>query len=88
MQDHKGYKSAESVLGGEYAMKSNWNIKSNVVGGERYYQCYRLKDTSETVHSGNMIEDGELFTSKEAAARRCRALNDELVAECQYGGLH
>lgn len=59
--------------------KSNWNIKSMHIGTDKVWQCYRLKDWKAPMHSGNMIEDTELFDNKEDAARRCRFLNDELV---------
>lgn len=69
-------------------MKSNWNIKSNIIGTDKVYQCYRLKDINAPMHSGNLIEDSELFDAREDAAKKCRALNDELVSACVYGGKH
>lgn len=35
-------------------MVGQWGVTSNVIGGERRYAVYRLRDTAEVQHSGNM----------------------------------
>lgn len=67
---------------------SNWKIMRNAGIGYEVYQCYRTRDENKPDHSGNRDVDKEVFDTKEEAARRCRALNDELVAPCTMGGLH
>ena len=34
-------------------MKSEWRVTCNYIGGERFYDVYRLRDLDEIDHSGN-----------------------------------
>lgn len=42
-------------------------MTSNLIAGEKYYSCYRLKDVEAVDHSGNREELGRWFGTKEAA---------------------
>ena len=55
-------------------MKSEWRVTSNLIAGEKYYSCYRLKDVDAVDHSGNREELGKWYDTKEEA----QAVADEL----------
>ena len=54
--------------------KGIWKVQCNVINGERTYIPYRVRNTDEVVHSGNIEHYGE-YTSDKAEAQ---ALVDEL----------
>ena len=54
--------------------KGIWKVQCNVINGERMYIPYRVRNTDEVVHSGNIEHYGE-YTSDKAEAQ---ALVDEL----------
>ena len=54
--------------------KSEWKVQCNYVGGERLYIPYRVLNTNEVVHSGNIEHYGG-YTKDEAEAEK---LVDEL----------
>lgn len=47
-----------------------WKIKSNYIGTEAMYQCYRLRDENQPMHSGNIEEDNELYNNRADAEKR------------------
>lgn len=54
--------------------KGIWKVQCNVINGERMYIPYRVRNTDEVIHSGNIEHYGE-YTSDKAEAQ---ALVDEL----------
>lgn len=56
-------------------MKSDWKITSNLIAGEKYYSCYRLKDVEAVDHSGNREEVGKWYDTEEEARAVADALN-------------
>ena len=48
-------------------MKGLWDVTTNIVDGEKYYQVYRLIDAGEVDHSGNREYIQFLFKVKEEA---------------------
>ena len=56
-------------------MKSEWKVSSNVIGDQKWYQVYRIKDTSQVHHSGNREEFGGLHSDKYAAQKLADELN-------------
>ena len=58
--------------------RSEWKVQSNPINGEILFIPYRIRDTSEPVHGGNVeYPEGVDYTRDEAQAR---ALADELNA--------
>ena len=55
-------------------MMSEWRVTSNLIAGEKYYSCYRLKDVDAVDHSGNREDVGKWYDTKEDA----QAVADEL----------
>ena len=51
-----------------------WKVQCNIINGEKRYIPYRLRNTEEVMHSGN-IEHYGAYTTDEAEAQ---ALVDEL----------
>ena len=59
-------------------MKSEWRVQANIINGELWYIPFRIRNTSEPVHGGNVeYPEGVDYTRDEAQAR---ALADELNA--------
>lgn len=56
-------------------MKSDWKITSNLIAGEKYYSCYRLKDVEAVDRSGNREEVGKWYDTEEEARAVADALN-------------
>lgn len=62
-------------------MKSKWKVTSNLIGGEKVYAAYRLRDVNEPDHSGNREFAGEYIENKEAVQVIVDALNAEEEAK-------
>ena len=58
-------------------MKSEWKVQSNVIGGNRMYQVFRIKNINQVHHSGNMEYCGELTTDREKAQELAEKLNQK-----------
>lgn len=54
--------------------KGIWKVQRNVINGENRYIPYRLRNTDEVMHSGNIEHYGAYTTDKSEA----QALVDEL----------
>lgn len=54
--------------------KGIWKVQHNVINGEDRYIPYRLRNTDEVMHSGNIEHYGAYTTDKSEA----QALVDEL----------
>ena len=61
-------------------MMSEWRVTSNLIAGEKYYSCYRLKDMDAVDHSGNREELGRWFGTKEAAQVVADQMNKGVLA--------
>ena len=61
--------------------KSNWMLKSNIIGGRTMYIAVRIRNVGEVVHSGNMEHFGEYSEDLEAVRRLVNRLNREGVEE-------
>ena len=57
--------------------KGVWKVLCNVINGEKRYIPYRLRNTDEVMHSGNIEHYGAYTTDKSEA----QALVDELNAK-------
>lgn len=57
--------------------KGIWKVQCNVINGESMYIPYRVRNTDEVVHSGNIEHYGE-YTNDKAEAQ---ALVDKLNAK-------
>ena len=55
--------------------KSEWKVQCNYVGGERLYIPYRVLNTAEVVHSGNIEHFGEYTKDKAEAEKIVAELN-------------
>lgn len=58
-------------------MKSEWRVTVNMIGSEKKYGVYRLRDMSQTDHSGNREELGRWFDEREIAQVYADALNEQ-----------
>jgi hypothetical protein len=56
-------------------MHSEWKVTSNLIGGEKMYAVYRLRNTAEVDHSGNREYAGGWSSYREAAAMFASELN-------------
>lgn len=56
-------------------MPSKWNVTSNMIGGEKMYAVYRLRDVNEVDHSGNREFAGGWTDSRSAAQALADTLN-------------
>ncbi len=61
-------------------MKSEWRIQSNPIGGEKYYIAYRVKDTTQPIHSGNIEHYGEYTTKRAEVEALVERLNREALS--------
>ena len=61
-------------------MKSQWKVKSNRILGTKYYQVFRIINSNEETHSGNMEDYGGLHETKEVAQAIADKLNEQEVA--------
>ncbi|KAF5051098.1 hypothetical protein DSECCO2_422610 [anaerobic digester metagenome] len=59
---------------------SEWRVTSNLIGGEKMYAVYRLRNTAEVDHSGNREYAGGWSSNREAVAM--------LAAELNKGGVN
>ena len=57
-------------------MKSEWRVSSNIIGGDKMYIAYRLRDVSEVDHSGNREYYGEYTADKDFAIALAAELNN------------
>ena len=57
-------------------MKSEWRVTSNIIGGEKKWGVYRLRDKDATDHSGNREELGRWFDDKAIAQAYADAMNE------------
>lgn len=64
-------------------MQSEWRITKNMVGTEPWFQCYKLADRDSVDHSGNRIEDHQMFRLRSIAEKRCKELNREEASRCE-----
>ena len=48
-------------------MKSEWRVTVNMIGSEKKYGVYRLRDVDEVDHSGNREDIGRWFDEREIA---------------------
>jgi len=58
-------------------MKSEWRVTVNLIGSEKKYGVYRLRDMSQTDHSGNREELGRWFDDRDLAQAVADTLNEE-----------
>lgn len=56
-------------------MHSEWKVTSNLIGVEKMYAVYRLRNTAEVDHSGNREYAGGWSSYREAAAMLAAELN-------------
>lgn len=56
-------------------MKSPWRVTMQYINGKPQYAVYRLRDVSETDHSGNRESGSTYMDSKEEAERIAAELN-------------
>lgn len=63
----------EAIL--KHLQEGHWAVSINVIAGEKFYQCYRLRNRGETDHSGNRETDDEIFMDRLTAEAKCRDLN-------------
>ena len=47
-------------------MKSEWKVLKNPVGDKYLYQVYRIMNSAEPMHSGNIETNGTFETEREA----------------------
>ena len=57
-------------------MKSEWRVTSNIIGGEKRYGIYRLRDKDAVDHSGNREELDRWFCERELAQAYVDAMNE------------
>ena len=57
-------------------MIGRWQIMSNIVGGVKQWQLYRIIDQSQPMHSGNIETTGEIFENRFAAQYVADLMND------------
>lgn len=58
-------------------MKSPWKVQSNLIGDEKMYIAYRVKDISQVVHSGNIEHFGEYQKDRAVVEALVEKLNKE-----------
>jgi hypothetical protein len=56
-------------------MKSEWKVTMNPIAGKIMYGVYRIIDTSQPVHSGNVENYGEYVESRKEAEERAKYMN-------------
>jgi hypothetical protein len=54
---------------------SEWKVTSNLIGGEKVYAAYRIRDINEVDHSGNREYAGGWTNNREAAQIVAEQLN-------------
>lgn len=59
----------------ENAKHSAWKVTSNFIAGKILYAVFRIKDTSQILHSGNMEYATGYMESKEDAQKIADKLN-------------
>lgn len=64
-------------------MQSEWRITKNMVGAEPWFQCYKLADRDYIDHSGNRIEDYQMYQLRSMAEKRCKELNRQEAERCE-----
>ncbi|MGI6691193.1 MAG: hypothetical protein ACOX63_10220 [Christensenellales bacterium] len=58
-------------------MKGPWKVACNIIGDQKQYQVYRLRDVDEVDHSGNREYGSELMTDRHEAKDLADRLNAE-----------
>ena len=58
-------------------MKSEWKVTSNIIGGEKMYAVYRLKDINAVDHNGNREYAGGYTANRDKCVAIAAALNME-----------
>lgn len=64
-------------------MQSEWRISKQMINDDDWYQCYKLADVQKIDHSGNRIEDYQMYRIRSLAERRCKELNAQ---DAENGG--
>ena len=57
-------------------MKNEWKVSTNIIGENKIYQVYRIRNTNEVDHSGNREYD-KAYKNKSDALKRAAELNGE-----------
>ena len=57
------------------AVKSDWKVQCNTIGGKYLYIAYRVIDVNKPVHSGNIEHHGEYTENKEEVQKLVDELN-------------
>ena len=64
---------------------NEWKVTWQIIGGEKYFQVYRIKDPSDIDHAGNRFEEiiyieyvDDLFKSESLAQEQADRLNGKL----------
>lgn len=58
-------------------MKSEWRVTLNIIGGEKKWGVYRLRDKDAIDHSGNREELGRWFDDEAIAQVYADVMNEE-----------
>lgn len=58
------------------AVKNQWRVLANPVGDIFFYQVYRIRNTREPMHSGNIETTGEIFKTEEEAQAAADRMNE------------
>ena len=54
-----------------------WKVLSNPVGDKFVYQVYRIRDSRQPMHSGNIETNGVVYSSDADAKAEADRLNQE-----------
>lgn len=63
--------------------KGVWKVQCNVINGERMYIPYRVRNTDEVVHSGNIEHYGDYTADRDVAQAVVDRLNSETEADTE-----
>ncbi|MEG1965620.1 MAG: hypothetical protein RR064_05680 [Oscillospiraceae bacterium] len=59
-------------------MCSKWKVTLNLIGGDKMYAVYRLRDAAAVVHAGNMEFATGYMDDKQEAVAIAERLNQEM----------
>lgn len=57
-------------------MKNKWKVSTNIIGEDKIYQVYRIRNINEVDHSGNREYD-KTYKNKSDAEQRALELNEK-----------
>ena len=67
----------------EFREKLLWRVSSQVLDGEKIYQCYKRRHVYDVDCAGDRDYDTEIYRHREDASRRCRELNAPLLPKTE-----